>query len=305
MMTSKESEMSELSIFELNNDLAASDLYKSLQGTNDKLLSGSGGSTQNRRISIKGGKYRMMVNGEQVSVSKDDKMNVVIVDAAHLARTYYEGEYNADDPQPPACWSDDTQVPAKDVGEGKQSDRCMNCKQNISGSGQGKGKACRFSQRLAVVIEGELDTVYQIQLPATSVFGDPKENGGKMGLQAYAKYLQAHNTPAIAVVTEMCFDENSEVPKLSFKPIRPLSEDELQGVVALKETPEVHNAITRTVAQTDGVIAKSEAPKALFADAPKADDTPVEEPKKVVKKSAPKPTESDEELSDIVANWDD
>ncbi len=297
--------MSELSIFEMNSDLAASDLFKSLQGTNDKLLSGSGGGAQNRRISIKGGKYRMMVNGEQVSVSKDDKMNVVIVDAAHLARTYYEGEYNPDDPQPPACWSDDTQVPAKDVGGGKQSDRCMNCKQNISGSGQGKGKACRFSQRLAVVIEGELDKVYQIQLPATSVFGDPKENGGKMGLQAYAKYLQAHNTPAIAVVTEMCFDENSEVPKLSFKPIRPLSEDELEGVVALKETSEVHNAITRTVAQTDGVIAKSEAPKALFADAPKADDTPVEEPKKVVKKSAPKPTENDEELSDIVANWDD
>ena len=52
-------------------------------------------------------------------------------------------------------------------------------------------------------------------------------------------------------------------------------------------------------------LEKSEAPKALFADAPKADDTPVEEPKKIKKKSAPKPTESDEELSDIVANWDD
>jgi len=299
--------MSELSIFE-NKELASSDLFKSLQGVNDNLLSGSGGGgAQNRRISIKGGKFRMMVNGEQVSVSKDDKMNVVIVDAAHLARTYYEGEYDPNKVVPPTCWSNDTQTPAKEVADGKQSDRCMDCKQNVKGSGQGNSRACRYSQRLAVVIEGELEQVYQLQLPATSIFGDPKENGGKMMLQSYAKYLQAHNTPAIAIVTEMSFDENSETPKLSFKPIRPLEESELQTVVALKETPEVQRAITMTVSQTDGVIAKSEAPKALFADAPAKAEVKeeVEEPKKVVKKSAPKPTEDNEELSDIVANWDD
>ena len=303
--------MSELSIFEGNTDVANSELFKSLQGTNDNLLSGSGGSSQNRRISIKGGKFRMMVNGEQVSVSKDDKMNVVIVDAAHLARTYYEGEYDPNKVAPPACWSNDTQTPAQEVGDGKQSDRCMDCKQNIKGSGQGNSRACRYSQRLAVVIEGELDKVYQLQLPATSIFGDPKENGGKMALQAYAKYLQAHNTPAIAIVTEMSFDENSEVPRLSFKPIRPLEEAELKTVVEMKEHPDTQKAITMTVSQTDGVIASSEAPKALFADAPakeeevKADDTPIEEPKKVVKKSTPAPKDADEDLSSIVDSWDD
>lgn len=303
--------MSELSIFE-NKELASSDLFKSLQGVNDNLLSGSGGGgSQNRRISIKGGKFRMMVNGEQISVSKDDKMNVVIVDAAHIARTYYAGEYDPNKVAPPTCWSNDTQTPAKEVGEGKQSDRCMDCKQNVKGSGQGNSRACRYSQRLAVVIEGELDKVYQLQLPATSIFGDPKENGGKMMLQAYAKYLQAHNTPAVAIVTEMSFDENSETPKLSFKPIRPLEEAELKTVVDLKDSPEVKKAITMTVAQTDGVIASSEAPKALFADAPakeevKAEEAePVEEPKKVVKKSTPAPKATDDDLSDIVSAWDD
>lgn len=304
--------MSELSIFESKGELATSDLFKSLQGVNDNLLSGSGGGgSQSRRISLKGGKFRMMVNGEQVSVSKDDKMNIIIVDAAHLARTYYSGEYDPNKVVPPTCWSNDTQTPANEVGEGKQSTRCMDCKQNVKGSGQGNSRACRYSQRLAVVIEGELDKVYQLQLPATSIFGDPKENGGKMMLQAYAKYLQAHNTPAIAIVTEMSFDENSEVPKLSFKPIRPLEESELKTVVELKDSPEVQKAITMTVAQTDGVIATSEAPKALFADAPKevkaeeADDTPVEEPKKVVKKSTPAPKDADEDLSSIVDSWDD
>ena len=301
--------MSEVSLFGEGNALASSDLFKSLQSVNDNLLSGSGGGGTNRRISIKGGKFREIVNGEQLNVSKSDTMNVVIVDAAAISRTFYEGEYNPEKVAPPTCWSHDTQEPASDVGEGKQSDRCMDCKQNIKGSGQGNSRACRYSQRLAVAIEGQLDKIYQLQLPATSIFGEAK--GGKMPLQAYARYLQGHNTPAVAIVTQMSFDEDSEVPKLFFKALRPLSEDELKAVVELKESPETKKAITLTVAQTDGVIATSEKP-ALFADAPaeevkaeEADDTPIEEPKKVVKKTTPAPKATDDDLSDIVSAWDD
>ena len=85
-----------------------------------------------------------------------------------------------------------------------QAARCMDCPQNIKGSGQGESRACRFSQRLAVLLEGAMDTVYQLQLPATSIFGEAKD--GKMGMQAYAKYLKAHKTPSIAVVTQAYFD---------------------------------------------------------------------------------------------------
>ena len=66
-----------------------------------------------------------------------------------------------------------------------------------------------------------------------------------------------------------------------------------------------------TVAQTDGVIATSKPPvAALFADAPakekvKAEEAPIEEPKKVVKKSTPAPKANDDDLSDIVSAWDD
>ena len=45
------------------------------------------------------------------------------------------------------------------------------------------------------------DNVYQLNLPATSVFGDA--DGQKMPLQAYGRYLKAHNTHVISVVTEM------------------------------------------------------------------------------------------------------
>lgn len=281
-----------------NNALVASDLFKSLVDVNDNLLSGDG-SNKLSRISLRGGKFREIVGGEQVNVSKEDKLNIVIVNAARISRTYYGGTYDPENPAPPTCWSADTNTPAPEVKEeNKQSSRCVDCPQNVKGSGQGEGRACRFAQRIAVALEGDLEKVYQLQLPATSVFGEAKD--GKMPMQAYARYLQAHKTPAIAIVTEMYFDENSDTPKLFFKPVRPLEEAELQAVVALKDTPETERAITMTVAQTDKVDTKKLPEGTISAPAEEV----VEEPKKAVKKSSPKPDDNDD-LSSIVDDWDD
>lgn len=295
--------MSELDLFK-GNSLVNSDLFKSLQDVNKNLLSGSGGGDGLRRISLKGGKFREFAGGEQINVSSENGMNIVIVNAAPISRTYYAGAYDPNNVSAPHCWSADTQTPAKDVPEDqRQASRCADCPQNIKGSGQGNARACRFGQRLAVVIEGKWDTVYQLQLPATSIFGDA--DSGKMPMQSYAKFLQAHNTPAIAIVTEMYFDVNSDVPKLFFKPVRPLEEDELKKVVELKDHPDTVKAITLTVAQTDGVQ-KIEAPKPAPKPEVKSEaDEPIEEPKKVVKKSTPAPKADDDDLSAIVDGWDD
>lgn len=308
----------EVGLFGGANPLANSELFKSLQGTEDNLTGGAGGTY--RRISIKGGKFREILNGEQVRVSKEDTMNIVIIDAAPVHRTYFEGTYDPSaDAVPPACWSPDTEAPDPSI-ESPQATRCGDCPQNVKGSGQGNTRACRYSQRLAVVIEGDLGTVYQFQIPATSIFGDAKENA--MPMQGYARFLKAHDTPAIAVVTEMRFDEDAEVPKLYFRPVRPLDETELGEVVALRDTSEVKDALEFTVSQTDGVAelpapeeTKAETVTELFPDAdekkerpkkakPKAKEEPVEEPTKVVKKVAEAPPES-EDLSDLVSGWDD
>ena len=294
--------MSDLTLFE-NNALATSDLFKSLNDVNDNLLSGGGGGA--RRISLRGGKFREIVGKEQINVSKDDNMNVVIVNAAKISRTYYAGTYDPENPAPPACWSADTQTPAPEVTkENRQAARCMDCPQNVKGSGQGESRACRFAQRIAVAIEGDLDKVYQLQLPATSVFGEAKD--GKMPMQAYARYLNAHNTPAIAIVTKMYFDENSDTPKLLFKAVRPLDEDELKQAVEMKEHPDTIKAITLTVSQmeTKGEEESKAPKKALFETPEESTAEPVDEPKKVAKKSAPTPKDEDS-LSDIVDNWDD
>jgi hypothetical protein len=320
--------MSELTLFK-DNPLATSDAFQSLMDTNDKLIGGGG---EYRRISIKGGKFRQILNGEQVQVSKDDTMNIIIVDSAPIARTYFEGSYDPNaDPIPPACWSHDTDVPAPDV-ENPQASRCADCPQNIKGSGQGNSRACRFSQRLAVAIEGDLDKIYQFQIPATSIFGEAKENA--LPMQGYARLLKEHKTPVAAVVTQMRFDPDAEVPKLYFSPVRPLEEAELTQVVELRDSEQVKHALEMTVSQTDGVqgagipvdragrpmedadgnklsIAEREAAaeredknvKELFPDAKK--DEEVAEPKKMQKKTVAPPSEDSDDLSSIVGEWDD
>jgi len=301
--------MSDITLFE-NNALANSDLFKSLQDVNDNLLSGSGGGEQNRRISLNGKAFREIVNGEEVAVSDENNINMVILNAAKISRSFYDGVYDPKNPTPPTCWSADTDAPSPDVPEDqRQAKRCMDCPQNVKGSGQGEGRACRFAQRIAVALEGQLDKVYQLQLPATSVFGQAKD--GNMPMQAYANFLNAHNTPAIAVITNVRFDKSASVPKLFFKAVRPLDEEELQQVVAQKDSPATLKAITFTVAQTDGVekpAPKAEAPKKKEEPKPLFDneeEAPVEEPTKVVKKTAPAPSGDDGDLSSIIDNWDD
>lgn len=306
--------MSDVKLFE-GNSLVDSSLFEKLKDVNDNLLSGAGAGKTIRRISINGGKFRQMINGEQMAVSKQDYMNIVIVNSAPISRTYYDSEYSPDKVSAPKCWSADTKTPAPEVPEDqRQASRCMDCPQNVKGSGQGASRACRFSQRLAIVMEDDLDKVYQIQLPATSIFGDVKN--GNMPMQAYARHLAEHEAPVVAIVTKMFFDENSATPKLFFSPVRSLNEDELQKVLALKDHPDSIRAITLTVAQSDGV--QKQDVKALFADDKKeepktevetveaeATAEEVDEPKKVVKKSTPPVSEEAVDLEGVLNEWDD
>lgn len=304
-----------MSLFENGNSLVSSELFESLLEINNNLASGSGSGNGNRRISIRGSRFRQIVNGEQVAVSSDNSMNAVIVNAAPLSRTYYAGSYDADKVVPPTCWTSDTKTPSPDVPEDqRQSDRCLDCPQNVKGSGQGESRACRFAQRVAVCIEGDYENVYQLQLPATSVFGDAK--GGHMPMGAYAKMLSSRRAPAAAIVTQIYFDEDSDTPKLFFKPLRPLDEAEMEKVKEMIKHPDTLKAIELTVAQIDGVIAsdaleESEpepkpAPKAKAKPAPVEEDEVIKEPVKAKKKSQPAPVEEDEDdMSALLDNWDD
>jgi hypothetical protein len=290
-----------------------------LSGIEDSLTSTlAGGGSGNKRISIEGGAFREFVGGKEVRVSEERSMKVILINAAPVSRMFFEGTYVKGAKTKPTCWSSDTQTPDKAVPEDqRQAKFCKDCKQHIKGSGQGDTRACRFQQRIAVALDGELhkEAVYQITLPSTSVFGDAEGGGKKMPLQAYGRHLKAYNTPAISIVTEMRFDIDSATPKLVFSPVRALEEDELATAVKLQNHPDTIKAITMNVSQMDGVIPapkgalpmEEPAPAPVPKAAPKATKVAaeeVDEPIKVTKKSAPA-AEPKSELSDIVGDWDD
>lgn len=303
----------EMTLFGNKPSAAALALLSGLEDDLTNKIAGSGGS---RRISIEGNVFREIIGGKEVRVSEDRAMQIVILNAAPVSRTYFAGAYVKGQKAKPTCWSSDTQTPDALVpADQRQAKFCKDCPQNIKGSAaQGEGRACRYEQRIAVALAGDNgvdNNVYQVKLAATSVFGDA--DGQKMPLQAYGRYLKAHNTHVISVVTEMRFDPNGQM-KLVFKPIRPLNEDELKSVLSLREHPDTIKAITLTVSQMDesgepapaAPAALTGAKNALKAE-PKveAPAEAVEEPKKVVKKAAAaEPTEK-ADLSDIVGEWDD
>lgn len=284
------------------------DLRKELMADAKRLAGGDGGY---RRISIKGGRFRQMVGKEQQGVNNSGSMNIVILNSAPVARTYFAKAYDPNETSAPTCWSSNTDTPDPSVPEDqRQATRCMDCPMNVKGSGQGETRACRYSQRSAVALEGELDVVYQLQLPATSLFGDAKD--GKMPMSAYVRYLVNHDIAPIGVLTKMYFDENSETPKLFFKPVRPLDKAEVATVLEARASEDttraleltVHQPETETGTKTKPETKKTKKKKDKKAKKAKVEDVP--EPEKVSKKA--KNTTggvSADNITDVMTQWGD
>jgi hypothetical protein len=95
--------MSDVTLFSNNN------LPDYLQEVElDDLTKNLAGNTATRRISIRGGVFRMMVNGEELAKNTNRAMNVVIVNGApHVSRSLYLSEYNPKTVAAPDCWSND------------------------------------------------------------------------------------------------------------------------------------------------------------------------------------------------------
>jgi hypothetical protein len=232
-----------------------------------------------KRISTRGSVFRMMEGGQEIASSDERSMKVVIVNAAPATgRTFYEGAYGDGENKSPTCFSEDSLKPDESV-EKPQAMTCGDCPHNIAGSGQGgKGRACKFSHKIAVVLADALDgDVFAMQISAISLFG--KAEGNAMPLKAYGKYLKAMNYPISAVVTEMKFDKNSPVPKLLFRAVGALKQDQF--------------AISQR---------QSKSAAALRAIKPKQNNSEMSEPVKVDKK---KVEEKSKKLNDVLDEFDD
>jgi len=266
----------------------------------DDLTKSLAGNTGLKRISIRGGVFRMMVNGEEIAKNEGRAMNVVIVNGGrNIARQFYAGKYVAGESSAPDCWSNDGNAPDASVEE-PQAKTCEGCPQNIKGSGQGDSRACRFQQRLAVLLADDIDgDVFQLVLPSKSIFG--RGDLDKMPFQQYAKYVGAQGKSINTLVTELRLDSDSDTPKLTFKPVKYLSEREWEVAKEKGDSPAARSAVMQTPASTDGVKAKPVA-KATVIERVEAEEVP-EPVKRASKKNAEPAPKKD--FKDVISSWTD
>jgi len=156
-----------------------------------------------------------------------DVIEAVIVDFLS-SNLYYDGPYDRDNPQPPACFAigpePSTLVPSKNSPD-RQADTCSACPNNQFGSAaNGKGKACKNTRLLALMPASALDSpeeeapIWILSVPPTSL----------KAYDAYVASLKAkHGTIPLGVITEISLDPNSQFAAPRFKAIRLLEEDEL------------------------------------------------------------------------------
>jgi len=278
----------------------------------DRMSSGSGGSTM-RRIQLSNGRtFKRVINGEQIGKAATDTLDVIIVDwLVEPSRKFYAAAYDKDAKATlPDCWSNDGVAPEAGASN-KQSKACASCPKNVKGSGSGgKGKACRYERRLAVLVAGDPSgDIYQIAIPGASLFSD--NDGNVYGFEGYKKFMLASKHALDTVVTRLIYDTEADTAKVGFKPIRHLTEMEASLVDAAQDDPATEKYTMLTVGAVDSAKAiAAPAPVAAIA-APTAsvnpfgDDDEDEVPATPVKRAAkPKPTaEVKPELASVLGAW--
>lgn len=281
-----------------------------------------------KRISIKGGVFRLVHGNKELAKVEERYLDVVLVNAApNTSRKWYAKEFDKDEAgQAPDCWSNDG-ITSDEKAKNRQSVKCSDCPKNVAGSGKGNSRACRFEHRVAVTLANDMEgDVLALAVPGASVFGD--DAGDYRPLKNYARYLAAQNVDPSEVVTRMKFDTDAEAPKLFFKAMRWLTDEEYATAQEKGKTDDAQNAVVMTVAAIDGTAKdapvskelgerpqRAAAPAEAPAPEPKAkakvedDEPPPPAPKakggKKTEAAAPAPAPADEDVGEPTVRKED
>jgi hypothetical protein len=246
-------------------------------------------STSRRIQTNVNGTFKRIINGEQIGDAIRGEIDVIIIAALpNVSRVFYEAKYDPNaTPTLPDCWSNLGDKPEA-AAKNKQAASCALCPQNVKGSADNGGRACRYQRRVAVLVPGDPQKdIYQLNIPAKSLFG--KGVGNTHPFESYNKFLVANGESADTVVTNVAYNLNADTMELVFTPMRTLTDAEYADVVAAQANPDAQRYTIITAAQADGVTAqpagaaqeaapevRQERQEKTFA--PQADEEGVEEP---------------------------
>jgi hypothetical protein len=258
------------------------------------------------------GTFKRVVNGEQIGKAIRGEFNAIIVDALpKVSRTFYAGKYDPDaKPTLPDCWSNLGDKPEAAAGNA-QASNCVSCPKNVVGSGEnGKGRACRFQRRIAVLVAGDpTGEVYQFNVPAKSLFG--KGSGNVHPFESYVKFLIANGESPDTVVTNIAYNLDAETMELQFTPVRGVNDEEYALVQEARHDPATREMVMLTVAAQEGATTKVQEvaapkPKVIYSDEPDDEvEEVIEEPKKRPTKKAADTTVAKGDLASVLTAWND
>jgi hypothetical protein len=190
-------------------------------------------------ISLRGGKWRYRWQGKEDVIADPDTgfaapaLEVVIIDASKsLTKMFYKDPYAEGQRKRPDCWSSDGKVPDPTVPE-PINEICLTCPKNAFGSAitpSGKpAKACQDRRRIIIA-------------PATDLENDAKGGpimlsippGSLKNSQLYGDWLDENELAYYGCVTQLSFDQKVSHPKVEFKYLRPLDDDEVRTVLSIR-----------------------------------------------------------------------
>ena len=231
-------------------------------------------------LSYRGKVFRMKHRGQETPLMRADgsgpmsSLEIVIVKASPvISKIYYKGGYKEGDSAPPDCWSVNGVAPDA-ASPSKQCATCAGCPMNAWGSRiseAGKaGKACADSKRLVITPAGDMRNEAMggpmlLRVPAASLGG----------LSTFAQALQSQGYPYYGVVAQISFDIAEAYPLLQFKPVRPLTDAEVDVLVELQNSAQTTRILNEPV---DHVVAEVAASVTVTPAAPPAAAPPAAAP---------------------------
>lgn len=235
---------------------------------------GLGSGANFPRISIKGGRFRI-VDGGAESLLPDLELPVAIVGAnPNLSKAFYAAAWNPDaEATAPDCFTLEGTKPDPSSPQ-PQNNTCADCPQNAWGSkvtdNGTKIKACSDKKRLAIVAASDPSgPVYLLEVTASAL----------KGLNEYHRKLAMHGIIPDIAKTIISFDTTASFPKIKFDYGGPLDDaaqavvDGLLGTPAVKEIIGV-SAPVAAAALAAPVAAAAPVPEPVAEVAPAPDPEP-------------------------------
>lgn len=186
-------------------------------------------------LSFKGSRFSVKYQGNQQVIMNEQgdpvgSFEAVLVKSnPYLTKQFYAKGFVEGDASPPDCFSLDGKVPS-DSSPQKQNPICATCPQNaftkINETTGKKTKACQDNRKVAVLPGDDL---------ANELFGGPMlmrvPAASLKDLALFGDTLKSRGFSYNSVRVRISFDISMSYPKLVFKAIRPLTDEEAVQVI--------------------------------------------------------------------------